>query len=259
MATPRVLILRAPGTNCDHETAHAFALAGAQTAALHVNALREQPTVLEEYQILCLPGGFSYGDDISAGRILANQIRHHLFDFLQAFKARGNLILGICNGFQILLKSGILLPDHPAEPAATLAANRSGRYEDRWVHVVVRGERCAFLRGLNQLYLPVAHGEGQFLTRDEAMLTALEQHDQLCLRYATEQGNCDEVAYPLNPNGAQRNVAAVCDATGRVLGLMPHPERHVDPTHHPRWTRRTTQPERGDGWQIFRNAVQFFE
>jgi phosphoribosylformylglycinamidine synthase subunit PurQ / glutaminase len=258
MATPRALVLRAPGTNCDRETAFAFEKAGARAAALHVNQLLERPALVRDYQILCLPGGFSYGDDISAGRILANQIRHHLVDTLAEFKAAGKLILGVCNGFQILIKSGLLLPDRADEPIATLAANQSGKFEDRWVHLVTLGDKCVFLRGIERMYLPVAHGEGQFIARDEATLNALEGAGQLCLRYAADDGDAVNVPYPLNPAGAQRNVAGVCDDTGRVLGLMPHPERHIDPTHHPRWTRRDTQPEQGDGLKMFQNAVEFF-
>jgi phosphoribosylformylglycinamidine synthase I len=258
MATPRVLILRAPGTNCDRESAFAFEQAGAKTAALHVNQLLERPALAADYQILCLPGGFSYGDDISAGRILANQIRHHLFDTLQQFKADGKLILGVCNGFQILIKSGLLLPDQAHEPIATLAANASGKFEDRWVNLVATTTKCVFLQGIERMYLPVAHGEGRFLARDAATLNALEAAGQLCLRYATDDGATDTVPYPLNPAGAERNVAGVCDDTGRVLGLMPHPERHIDPTHHPRWTRREQQPRQGDGLKMFQNAVQYF-
>jgi phosphoribosylformylglycinamidine synthase len=226
--------------------------------ALHVNALLEQPAAIQDFQILCLPGGFSYGDDISAGRILGNQIRHHLFDVLREFKSQGKLILGICNGFQILVKSGLLLPDHPAEPAATLASNESGKYEDRWVELAVVGKKCVFFKGVERMYLPVAHGEGNFLVRNAAILQRLDANEQLCLRYCTESGDFADVPYPLNPNGAQLNTAGVCDETGRVLGLMPHPERHIDFTHHPRWTRREHQPSHGDGLALFLNAVHYF-
>ena len=262
MTLPKVLILRAPGANCDQEAAFAFEQAGAKATLLHVNRLLERPGQLGDYQILCLPGGFSYGDDISAGRILANQIRHHLFETLQEFKAAGKLIIGICNGFQILIKSGLLLPDKADEPAATLAQNQSGKFEDRWVHLAAAGSKCVFLRGIETMYLPVAHGEGQFITRDSATLDALDNAGQLCLRYASADisgaGPISDLAYPMNPNGAQRNVAGVCDETGRVLGLMPHPERHIDPTHHPRWTRREQQPKQGDGLKLFQNAVAYF-
>jgi len=258
MASPQVLVLRSPGTNCDRETAFAFERAGGKTSSLHVNQLLERPALIAEFQILCMSGGFSYGDDISAGRIFANQIRHHLFDALQEFKAAGKLILGICNGFQILIKSGLLLPDKADEPIATLAFNQSGKFEDRWINLAVTGSKCVFLNGIERMYLPVAHGEGHFIARDEATISALESAGQLCLRYATDDGDTTNVPYPLNPNGAQWNVGGVCDETGRVLGLMPHPERHIDPTQHPRWTRREKQPEKGDGLKLFENAIAYF-
>ena len=191
MPYPNVLILRAPGTNCDKETAFAFETAGATTETLHVNRLRESPAVLDRFQILCIPGGFSFGDDVAAGQILAVEMRHHLAGRLADFKAAGKLILGICNGFQVIIKSGILLDDepHPHQPPsrrcppATLTYNDSGKYEDRWVRLGVSGEKCVFLRGIERMYLPVAHGEGKFIARDAAVLARLEAAGQLVLRY----------------------------------------------------------------------------
>lgn len=289
--TPRALILRAPGTNCDLEGAFAFEQAGARAERLHINRLLEHPAQLAEYQILCLPGGFSYGDDLGAGRILGNQIRHHLFDWLHEFKAAGKLVLGICNGFQILTKSGILLEAETVAPAprdgdardgnespspsatdspprsvgatntaatATLAGNASGKFEDRWVRLRVASSKCVFFAGIDTMYLPVAHAEGRFVARDAKVLAALEANGQLALKYAPLQGAGDgALAYPDNPNGAMADVAGVCDTTGRVCGLMPHPERHIDPTQHPRWTRRPLAAE-GDGLKVFRNAVAYF-
>jgi phosphoribosylformylglycinamidine synthase I len=257
MVQPRVLILRAPGTNCDVESAFAFERAGAVAERLHVNRLLESPRRLAEFQVLCLPGGFSYGDDLGAGTILGNQIRHHLFDCLHEFKAAGKLVLGICNGFQILIRSGILL-DAPtaAGPAATLSFNASGKFEDRWVRLKATGGTCVFFAGIDSMYLPVAHAEGRFVPSNAATLAALEAHGQLALRYQSEKGE-SPARYPENPNGAVADVAGVCDVTGRVCGLMPHPERHIDPTHHPRWTRGALAAE-GDGLAVFRNAVAFF-
>src|SRR3989304_2549621 len=169
---PRVLILRAPGTNCDEETAHAFALAGGAPERWHVNRLLAEPRRVAEFQILCLPGGFSYGDDVAAGRILGNQLQHHVADVLAAFRDAGNLILGICNGFQVLLKTELLLAGDLAGPAATLAANDSGKYEDRWVRLAAAGSKCVFLSGITSLELPVAHGEGKFVPGDAATLEA---------------------------------------------------------------------------------------
>jgi phosphoribosylformylglycinamidine synthase len=267
MATPRVLILRAPGTNCDQETAYAFQRAGAKTELVHINRLLENPRLPNEFQIFCIPGGFSYGDDIAAGRILANQIRHHLQDALQEFKAAEKLILGICNGFQILVKSGLMLEDVDGMPPATLTWNDSGKFEDRWVQLVPDQDKCVFLQGVELVYLPVAHAEGKFVAANPSVMQQLESRGQLALRYTAETatpadqsagtGGQAVVPFPFNPNGSQGNVAGVCDASGRVFGLMPHPERYIDHTHHPRWTRMETR-EQGEGLAIFKNAVHYF-
>jgi phosphoribosylformylglycinamidine synthase I len=256
MPQPRVLILRAPGTNCDQETAQAFELAGGQCERLHVNRLLEVPKLLAEFQILCLPGGFSYGDDIAAGRILGSQIQHRLTEAFASFKEAGKLILGICNGFQILMKSGILLPSDGHGAPATLTWNESGRFEARWVELKAVSSKSIFFAGIDRLELPVAHAEGKFVTRDERTLADLEAAGQVVLRYQAGGGDA-RGAYPQNPNGALHDVAGICDTTGRVCGLMPHPERFVDPTQHPRWTRL---PDRkvGDGLRVFENAVGYF-
>jgi len=275
MSQPRVLVLRAPGTNCDLETAHAFERAGAVAERLHVERVRENPKVLDDFQVLCLAGGFSYGDDVSAGRILGNQIRLKLGDDFRRFRDAGKLILGICNGFQILLKSGLLLEDDapksggPPSAQATLALNESGRYEDRWVRLAVRGDKCVFFSGVENMYLPVAHAEGKFVTRDAEVLAKLEAAGQACLKYrpleeegsgaaAAPSSGTHAVPYPANPNGATNDIAGICDPTGRVCGLMPHPERHIDATQHPRWTRLKQLPPEGDGFAIFKNAVRYF-
>ncbi|MGE0606099.1 MAG: phosphoribosylformylglycinamidine synthase subunit PurQ [Pirellulales bacterium] len=262
MSSPSVLILRAPGTNCDLESAYAFEKAGACTERVHINRLLENPKLAGEHQILCLPGGFSYGDDLGAGCILGSQIRHHLADCLAEFKAAGKLILGICNGFQILMRSGILLADEPPHgPPATLTLNAGGKYEDRWVQLGTASGNSVFLAGIESMYLPIAHAEGKFVPRDAAALNKLEAAGQLVLRYTDEtvkEGQASALLpFPANPNGSTLNVAGVCDPTGRVLGLMPHPERHIDRTHHPRWTRGEGRPE-GDGLALFRNAVRYF-
>jgi phosphoribosylformylglycinamidine synthase len=261
MAQPNVLILRAPGTNCDQETAFAFAKAGAKADVHHVNRALEQPGLFDRYQILCIPGGFSYGDDVAAGRIFANQVQHHLGEELARFKDQGKLVLGICNGFQVLIKSGILLNSDKGPPA-TLTWNDSGRYEDRWTQLGADGSKCVFLKGIDSMYLPVAHAEGKFVVRDEDVLRAMVREGQIALRYQPSSGGShvgDEapVPFPDNPNGSVANVAGVCDQTGRVLGLMPHPERHIDPTQHPRWTRGEAGSV-GDGLAMFENAVRFF-
>ena len=264
---PKVLILRAPGTNCDGETAFAFESAGAEADRVHICRLLEEPSLAADYQILCLPGGFSYGDDVAAGRILANQIEHHLADVLNQFKDDGKLVIGICNGFQVLIKSGLLLePDSEQGQAATLTWNDSGKFEDRWVELSSSSDKCVFLKGIDRMYLPIAHAEGKFMARDADTLADLDRQGQLVLRYRPLDGsdsnggsnsNGQPVPYPDNPNGSTLNVAGLCDTTGRVFGLMPHPERFIDSTQHPRWTRESLPPE-GDGLAVFKNAVSFF-
>lgn len=264
MPQPRVLILRAPGTNCDLETAHAFERAGAVCDRLHVNRLLEAPQTLGQFQILCLPGGFSYGDDLGAGRILGSQLRQHLSAAMREFKDAGKLILGICNGFQILMNSGLLLAEDPERgPPATLTWNAGGRFEDRWVTLRTTGSTAIFFAGLDTLYLPIAHAEGRIATRTPQVLAELARNRQIALRYAAPDGSLPDadapLPFPLNPNGAAGNVAGLCDPSGRVCGLMPHPERHIYPTQHPNWTRRREQPPAGDGLRVFQNAVAYFQ
>ncbi|MEM8945016.1 MAG: phosphoribosylformylglycinamidine synthase I [Planctomycetota bacterium] len=253
MAKPRTLILRAPGTNCDVETAFAFERAGGEAETMHLNRLLEAPHLVSDFQILCIPGGFSFGDDVAAGRIFANQIRHHLADVMKEFRAAGKLVLGICNGFQVLIKSGLLDTDDDLGPAASLSWNDSGRYLARWVQVQASGDKCVFLAGCDQLHLPIAHAEGKFVVRDEQAYRGLDEAGQLVLRYCGVDGCADDY----NPNGAFGDVAGMCDQTGRVFGLMPHPERFIDPTQHPKWTRRPMQ-DVGEGLPLFRNAVRYF-
>jgi phosphoribosylformylglycinamidine synthase I len=260
MAQPRALILRAPGTNCDVETAHAFERAGAAPTTLHVNRTLENPRLLDDFQILCIPGGFSYGDDVAAGRIFGNQIRHHLGAQLRDFRERGKLVLGICNGFQVLLRSGILFEDLGTadDPPATLVWNDSGKFEDRWVNLLSAAGPCVFFQGITSMYLPVAHAEGKFVVRNEQVMQQLEARGQIVLRYTSQKGSAQPTEdYPANPNGSTAGIAGVCDVTGRVCGFMPHPERHVDRTQHPRWTRGEGSEE-GDGLRVFRNAVEYF-
>jgi phosphoribosylformylglycinamidine synthase len=247
MTQPTAIILRAPGTNCDQETAYAFQLAGAKTEFIHINQLLESPEALKQGQILCFPGGFSYGDDIAAGRILASQMQSKLSDVLAEFHDAGKLILGICNGFQVLIKTGFLLPEDNDGLPATLTWNESGRFIDKWVNLKTDSEKCVFLKGVEELYLPIAHAEGKFVTRNQGILNALSENHQLALSYSSS----DE-----NPNGSTADVAGICNSTGRIFGLMPHPERHIDPTHHPRWTREGLR-EKGEGLILFENAVAF--
>jgi phosphoribosylformylglycinamidine synthase len=255
MANPSALILRAPGANCDEETQFAFEQAGAKANRVHVRQIREDPSLLRGYEILAIPGGFTYGDDVAAGKILAVELTAFLGDALREFRDAEKLIIGVCNGFQVLLKAGLLVPPDEDGPLASLAHNANGRFEDRWTHLQATPGQCVWLHGCDRLFLPIAHGEGQFVCRKDWILQGLKQAAQIVLRYTTAEGTMP--AYPDNPNGSQGDVAGICDATGRVFGLMPHPERHVLATRHPRWTREGLRQE-GDGMQLFRNAVEYF-
>ena len=250
---PRVLILRAPGTNCDEETAYAFRLAGGLPETLHINRWLEAPELTRQFQILCLPGGFSYGDDVAAGRILANQVRLRLADALLEFHQADKLILGICNGFQVLLQCAVSAPPEANSAAASLTWNNNGRFQDRWVRVQTASAKSVFLRGTDAFDLPIAHAEGKFVFADQQVRDSMLEHQQLALRYAGGDG----CGISGNPNGSELDVAGVCDASGRVLGLMPHPERFVHRTQHPQWTRLDL-PEQGAGLRMFQNAVNYF-
>lgn len=264
IAAPRVLILRAPGTNCDEETAHAFDLAGGVAERVHVNRLIDNPTLGSRYQILCIPGGFSYGDDIAAGRIMASRLDQHLGDMVRSFCDQDHLVLGVCNGFQVLMRLGILTAGLSDPSSTTLAWNDHGRFEDRWVHLRTVNEPaptpCVFLRDIDRMYVPVANAEGKFMAASPSIIDELAAAGRAPLRYTMPDGSASDsvLPFPHNPNGAEANVAGICDASGRVFGLMPHPERHIDPTHHPYWTRRSEQPEWGDGYQMFKNAIDYF-
>src|SRR5947208_1427000 len=199
MAAPKVLILRAPGTNCDEEAQHAFELAGAVADRVHVNALRENPARLHHYQILMIPGGFSYGDDVGAGKILANQLSAFLGEELRKFRDAEKLILGVCNGFQAILKAGLLLPpDEDDGPLATLANNDPPGFQDRWIRLKATPGNCPFLVGIEEMLVPIAHGEGRFVCRKDWILKGLDQAGQVVLRYDG-----------LNPNGSQGDVAGL--------------------------------------------------
>jgi phosphoribosylformylglycinamidine synthase len=269
MNNVKAIVLRAAGINCDLETQHAFELAGAEADRVHINRIIEDKSLLDGYQILVVPGGFSYGDDVAAGKILANQIKHHLYEQVRKFIDAGKLVLGICNGFQVLVKAGILPGnDGGNQQSITITYNDSNKYEDRWVYLAPQTDRCVFIEKGRQIYLPVAHGEGKIVTKDSATLEKLQSGGFVAFKYVDENGN--EGGYPINPNGSMASIAGLTDSTGRVLGLMPHPERHVRHTQHPRWTRLQAQdtshqtqdaPSTGsgqaDGMTIFTNAVKY--
>lgn len=251
----RVLILRTAGTNCDEETGHAWNLAGATHRLIHIRELIERPDRLAEADILTIPGGFSYGDDISAGKIMAVQLSNYLYDGLRGFVERGGLVLGICNGFQVLVKAG-LLPGEPTSSAGrqvvTLTQNDSACYEDRWVHLKTGRHATAFFPAGSVVSMPIAHGEGKLVTADRSVLESLGKHGHVAMTYCDAQGQSG--AYPINPNGSEQDIAALTDGTGRILGLMPHPERYIHSTQHPAWT--SSSPAVPDGRLIFETAVQ---
>jgi phosphoribosylformylglycinamidine synthase len=251
MAKTKVLVLRAAGINCDEETQRAWELAGATAERVHINRLIERPERLSEFDIFTIPGGFSYGDDISAGRILALQLETRLGDALRRFIDDGRFVLGICNGFQALVKAG-LLPGAGFERQVTIARNALGRYEDRWVRLRVDTDRCPFLEKGEMLAMPVGHGEGRVTLAPGDTLDRLRSADLVAFRYVAAGDGPAE--YPANPNGSDDDIAGLIDVTGRVVGLMPHPDRHLFGTQHPTWTRDGIAPE-ADGLRVFRRIV----
>ncbi len=271
MTAPRVCILRAPGTNCDVETAYAFDLAGGRAERVHLFRLLEDPSLLKSFQVLCIPGGFSYGDDVGAGVVFASQLQGLLSAAIGEFLQEDKLVLGICNGFQVLLKSRILPggcdawpPDLAQSPEATLTWNDNGRYTALWVHLATSATHNVFLQGIDALELPIAHAEGRLVPQERGRVADWRQRGQIALTYvgsdgASSDSGCDDevLHYPVNPNGSTANIAGLGDPTGRVLGLMPHPERYLHATQHPQWTRRGLRGE-GCGLHLFRNAVNYF-
>jgi len=255
MIKPKVLILRTDGINCDEETFYAFARAGAESRMVHVNQLRNGSEKLAGYQVLALPGGFSYGDDVHSGKVLAVELNSFLKDQIQEFVAAGKLILGICNGFQVLVRTGLLPYNEPGTIKVTLMHNDSGRFECRWIDLLVEKSHCVFTRGLegSLLSIQVAHGEGKFYT-NPGILQEIENRGQVVFRYAGSDGR-PTVLYPANPNNSLNAIAGICDETGRILGLMPHPERFVERTQHPNWRRMA--PQDPHGLAIFKNAVAY--
>ncbi len=258
MAKIRVAVLKAPGTNCDGETVYAFERAGALPELVWLDDLKHGFKKLDAYQIIAIPGGFSYGDDLGAGKLVANELRSILSDSLSRFLQQQKLVIGICNGFQVLVKAGILPSGRlSAGQEVTLTWNDSGKFEDRWVYLKPEFNVCIWTQGMEEaIELPVAHGEGKFLPKDQTVLEQLLGFGQIVFHYSDSQG-C-EAGYPWNPNGSVGNIAGICDPSGRVFGLMPHPERHVVATQHPRWTREGRTGE-GAGLQIFRNGVAWAE
>ena len=249
----RVLVLRAAGINCDEEVMHCWRLAGAKPTLMHVNAVVDQPAMVEQFQIVTMPGGFSYGDDIAAGVILAQRMMHGLEEPLRNLIDRGGGILGICNGFQTLVRMGLLPGGESGRKQVTVTDNDSARFEARWIRLKVCTDRCVFLKADTVLELPVEHAEGKVVAADETVTSMLLDEGYAAVRYVDADGRFDR--YPANPNGSVAGIAGLCDITGRIFGLMPHPDRHFDHTHHPHWPRRTNQGP-PDGLTVFQNAVR---
>lgn len=256
MMKPKALIITGYGLNTDLELQLAFKLVGAEADRVHLNCILECKYLLKNYQIFAIPGGFAFGDDLGAGKVLALKLRK-LSDALNGFIEDGKLVLGVCNGFQVLIKMGLLPATNGLlAQECTLTLNDSGRFEDRWVYLAPGASRCVFTRDIERMYLPVRHSEGRLVTRDEDVLRKLQTNGHIALVYCDKNGR--QGSYPSNPNGSVADIAGLCDRTGRVFGLMPHPEAFLFRFHHPRWTREDL-PEQGDGLKIFSNAVAFIE
>jgi phosphoribosylformylglycinamidine synthase len=262
------LVLTGFGINCEEELAAAYRLAGGEATIVHFNQVLSGQTSIHDYDVLNFPGGFSFGDDLGSGVVMANKVRFRqlplgrtLLEELRAFIEAGGYVVGICNGFQMLVKMG-LLPDFAGrqEREVTLTHNASGRYEDRWVRLAVNpNNRSPFLKGITSLEVPVRHGEGRLVIRDEEIRSRILEEGLNCLTYCDATG-CETELYPHNPNGAELNCAGLTDTTGQVFGLMPHPEAFLSLYNHPDWARRKrldpSVSEEGDGLKLFRNIVE---
>ncbi len=267
MSVVRALVMTGYGLNCDYETAHALRLAGAEAVPVHINEMIASKS-LDAYQIMVFGGGFSWADEHGAGVLLAAKVKNNIGEQMERFVARGNLVIGICNGFQSLVNLGLLpgFEEHPMERRVAVTYNDSGNFIDTWVRLNVNSESpCVFTRGIDTLELPVRHGEGKFVTEPEDMQRLLD-NDQVVMCYADEEGRPAEGRWPQNPNGSLRDIAGICDPTGRIFGLMPHPEAFHHITNHPEWTRRKERlsregldlsNEEGAGVLVFRNAVDY--
>jgi phosphoribosylformylglycinamidine synthase len=265
----KAIVLTGNGTNCEMEMAYGCKLGGFdQVDIVHISELMYGERKLNDYHFLNLPGGFLDGDDLGAAKANANRIKHavikgageRLFDHFLRFIERGGLILGVCNGFQLMVKLG-LLPGFDREYTTqwvTLTFNDSGKFEDRWVHLKINSKsHCVFTQGIEYLSLPVRHGEGKFMVKDEGVLKRLHTRSQVVMQYSIDDYREWTNAYPLNPNGSVDGIAGICDESGRLLGMMPHPEAYLHYTNHPQWSRTHPQGEEGMGVTIFRNAAHY--
>ena len=282
MAKPRIAVITGYGINSDNELAHSFALAGGDPRRVHINDLIARKPALSEFDIIAVPGGFSFGDHIASGRVFANKLKASLAEDLARAAERKVPMIGICNGFQVLVKLGLLPGSSGAAAAvaattasattpsasgagpftqsATLTYNDSGRFEDRWCYLARDlASKCIWTKGIERIYLPIRHGEGKFIPRDADSLAELKRNGQISLRYCTSTGATPaegKAGYPINPNGSTDHIAGLCSADGLSFGLMPHPEAHMLATNHPQWQKLGLKGE-GEGIRIFRNAVDY--
>lgn len=269
MSRINALVLTGYGLNCDVETAYAFELAGAHAQRVHINALIDGSISLDAFHIMAFIGGFSWGDDHGAGVVQAVRMKTNLGDKLQAFVEQGKLVIGICNGFQCLVNLGLLpgLEGDYTRRSVALTYNDCGNFRDDWVRLSINPfSPCVFTRGLSQMEMPIRHGEGKFFT-DSSTLKVLLDNQQVALRYALPDGQPAQGKFPYNPNGSIEDIAGICDPTGRIFGLMPHPEAYNHWTNHPDWSLRKEQAKRGlaetpqgvtPGVQVLKNAVEYF-
>jgi len=254
MKKVKALILRTAGTNCDYETQAAFELCGATAEKVHVNELIAKKDKIFEYDILAFPGGFSYGDDIASGKILANEVKNKLGDKVQKFALSGKPVIGVCNGFQVLAKMGLLPDPKLFEQVSTLSYNDSDKFECRWVYLKSEKNNCLWTKNLPDIItLPVAHGEGKFIPLSKKLLDELKQNNQIVFKYSAKDGKVPQ--YPLDPNGSTDQIAGISNIKGNVFGLMPHPERYVFALQHP--AREGYDGQFGWGHIVFHNAVNY--
>ncbi|MBT3312963.1 MAG: phosphoribosylformylglycinamidine synthase I [Desulfobacterales bacterium] len=265
---PKVLVLTGYGLNCDHETAYSFELAGAVSTRVHINLLIDGSVSLDDFQIMVFGGGFSWGDDHGAGVVQAVRMKTNIGESILEFIDKGKLVIGICNGFQTLVNLGLLpgFENDYTKRMVALTFNDCGNFRDDWVDLSVNGNSpCIFTKGLEHIELPVRHGEGKFYS-DDTIINRLVDNNQVVLRYALPDGSYANNRFPANPNGSVQDIAGICDPTGRIFGLMPHPEAFHSITNHPDWTqkkemnRRSKKPLNSGqtaGIRMFQNAVKY--
>lgn len=261
MDSPKALVLTGFGVNCDRELARGFELAGAKASIVHINDIISGVVKLEDFQALAFPGGFSYGDDIASGKVYGNKFKYNLEEQVQKFISDGKIIIGICNGFQSLVKIGLLpgLDGDYKKQTVTLTFNDSGRFEDRWVKLKANpASRCIFTKGIDLLDVPVRHGEGKFIPISDDVRNRLVSENLVAFQYCDKDGNVT-ADYPQNPNGSIDSIAGICDPTGRVFGMMPHPEAHLYSHNNPQWVRTGKAAGEGAGLQVFKNAVDYLK